>query len=138
MLHRGTYEQDYVDFSRAEVDAGVARFRALADASGNGAGAALEAFEPAFFNTMVIALDRRFVHRGRGLEGKDGNPLNEVRVLADSLLEHGGVMTASSTIRMPPEKTVLGIAYGDEIQVTEDGFRRLADAFLGEIERRFT
>jgi hypothetical protein len=38
----------------------------------------------------VLLLDHMFVHRLSGAEGKDGNPLNEVRVLVNSLLYNGG------------------------------------------------
>ena len=49
--------------------------------------AAVDAFVPRFFNGLVLQLDYSFVHRTRNLEGKDGNPLNEVRVLCSSLFE---------------------------------------------------
>ena len=39
---------------------------------------------------MVLQLEYMFVHRLSGLEGKDGNPLTEVRVLCNSLLFNGG------------------------------------------------
>jgi hypothetical protein len=39
---------------------------------------------------MVLGLDHYFLHRVRKLEGKDGNPLNEVRVICDSLTDNDG------------------------------------------------
>jgi hypothetical protein len=63
--------------------------------------------EAAFFSNMVLALDHYFLHRVRKLEGKDGNPLNEVRVLCDSLTENDGVFAADGAIKLKPEETVL-------------------------------
>ena len=55
--------------------------------------------EPLFFGNMLLALEC-FVHRARGLESKDGNPLNEVRMLSNSILQSGGVLAADSTISL--------------------------------------
>jgi len=63
---------------------------------------ALESLEYEYFNNMLIVLDGYFVHRLRGVEGKDGNALNEVRVLARSLMEHGGTVTADPQITLDP------------------------------------
>lgn len=47
-------------------------------------------FEVRFFNDQVLLLDLRFVHRLTGIEANDGNLLNEVRVLCNSILLHQG------------------------------------------------
>lgn len=137
MLGVKTYRQDDIDACRARVAAQVAAYHALADAAGAGAGEALTAFEPEFFNNMVIVLEGCFVHRLRGVEGKDGNPLNEVRMLAASLVA-GGVLTADKTIKYDPAKAVLGVPLGETIRVDEKSFVELAEAFFAELERKFT
>jgi hypothetical protein len=71
------------------------------------------------------------------VEGKDGNPLNEVRVVCTSLLTNGGVVAADKSIRMKPETSVLGLQPGDPITLTEPQFVALADAFFTEIEKKF-
>ncbi len=86
---------------------------------------------------MVLSLDSHFTHRARALEGKDGNPLNEVRVLCNSLVQNGGVLAADKTIRLKPAASVLGYEVGDEIRLTEAAFVRLAEAFFAEIESKY-
>jgi hypothetical protein len=98
---------------------------------------AVESFAPHFFNNMVLSLEIHFVHRTRGKEGKDGNALNEVRMLANSLMNNGGVLAADKTIKYDAAKSVLGYNIGDEIKVDETGFTRLATAFFAEIEKKF-
>jgi hypothetical protein len=143
MLGRKTYDKHYIDACRTRVDAQVAAYDALAtaarDGGGDGSGgAALDTFAPQFFNHMVLALDEYFVHRLRGQEGKDGNPANEVRLLAASIMENDGRLVADKQIRLTPESSVLGLAAGDEVRIDEDGFRRLADGYFAEIEKRFS
>lgn len=43
-----------------------------------------------------------FVHRTRNIEGKDGSPLNEVRMLCNSMMHNHDVMTADGTIKYDP------------------------------------
>ena len=79
------------------------------------AAAAFEAFEALFFNNLTLVLDRYFVHRlaGANYEGKDGNPLNEVRIVCDSLLNNNGILRADKQIKLTPERSVVKLHVGD-------------------------
>lgn len=48
---------------------------------------------------MILALDSHFVHQARALEKTDGNPLDEVRMLSNSVMNNGGVMSADKISR---------------------------------------
>ena len=138
MLHVGTYGREAVEASRAGIASTVAVHRELVDAARAGSPAdprleaAIAAVEPQLYASLLLALDNMFCHRGRGIEGKDGNPLNEARVLCNSL-----VMTADSTIRLKAERSLLGYEVGDEIRLDQAGFLRLSEAFLAEIQRKY-
>jgi hypothetical protein len=121
------------DTCRANVAAQLASYRKVLAAKP----LEIEAFERQFFNHMILALDHYFVHRGRTMEGKDGNPLNEVRTLCDAIMENKGRMSASKAIRYNPETSILKLKAGDEIRLNADDFARLAAAFFDEIERRY-
>ena len=138
MLGRKTFTQDELDGCRAALAEELGAYRRLAAAtSANGGADALHAFEAPFFNSLVLALDRWFVHRIRAVSGKDGNPLNEVELIAESLMLPGGVFRTSTVLRYEPSESVLGIEAGDRIALGEDDFDRLSTAFLAEIERKF-
>ncbi|MGA2381064.1 MAG: hypothetical protein ABSG85_17350 [Spirochaetia bacterium] len=111
---------------------------------------AVEDFEVTFFNNLVLLLDCLFVHRLTGIEGKDGNPLNEVRVICNSLLassphlQHYGaapkrknIMTQDKSIKLSPENSVLKYEYGDEIRMHEAEFLLISKAFFAELERKY-
>jgi hypothetical protein len=134
MLGVSSYTQEYVDACRARVDETVATYERVAASAD---GAAVEAFQPRFYEHMVIALDAYFMHRLRKLEGKDGNALNEVRVLSASIMQGGGKLQPDPTIKLKPETSLLGLAAGDEIALGSDDFARLSAAFFGQIEERF-
>ena len=86
----------------------------------------------------MLVLDNLFVHRLRTLEGKDGNPLNEVRVICSSLLENGGVLAADKQIKLKPEKLrARATRRATGSRSTRPAIRRLSDAFFGEIQARF-
>lgn len=154
MLSMTHYGREYIDAARARIDAQVAAYQTLTAAavrlggSGSSSGgssgsgtaeynAAAADFEPVFFTGLVHVLDSYFVHRARALELKDGNALNEVRVLCTSLMSNGGRLVADKQIKLDPAKSVLGYAVGDEIRLGEDDFIRLAKAFFAEIEAKF-
>jgi hypothetical protein len=133
MLAMSSYPPEYVEAARAAVEARVAAYRKVA-----GDGPAFEEFEPVFFNDLVVVLENYFVHRLRAAEGKDGNPLNEVRLIATSLMSGDGRMVADKQIKLHPGSSVLGYAPGDAIAVRADGFARLTKAFFTELSTRYS
>ena len=142
MLGRKDFTTDELDHARTAVAGQLAAYQNLVKAIDNApqraeAQAALAAFEPLFCSNMVLALDRRFVHRFRSVTGKDGNPLNEVELLADSMMDNDGELRGNSVIKFVPGESVLGLNIGDRISLTAADFERLATAFLDEIDRKF-
>jgi hypothetical protein len=135
MLGIKNYGREYIDACRARVDADLEAYRRVAGATTDST--ALAAFEASYFNNMVLLLDTLFVHRLRTVEGKDGNPMNEVRVLCDSMLNNGNMMRPEKTIKLVPAKTVLKHDFGDEIKLSEADFVKLSDAYFAEIESKF-
>lgn len=145
MLGMREYDGDYIDACRSRVETQTAMFREVAqaardhgDADLSGLEGALESLESEYFNNMLLVLEGYFVHRLRGVEGKDGNALNEVRVLARSLMENGGTLMEDSQIPLDPERTVLGLKAGEPVRLTLQQYTRLSDAFFRELERRFS
>jgi hypothetical protein len=132
MLARNSYSQSYVDACRASMQAQLAAYQKLK------LNTAASAFETLFFNTLVVVLDRQFVHRTRSREGKDGNPLNEVRMLCDSILENNGLLAANNTIRCDAVGSVVKLAIGSEIRLSPAKFASLSKAFFAEIQSKFT
>lgn len=75
----------------------------------------LPPLHPSGYSDPSLLLDYMFVHRLTGIEGKDGDPLNEVRVLCNSILLNqdklqveklpGWPMSASASLKLPPEKS---------------------------------
>ena len=136
MLATNSYPPEYVKQCRANVDNLVKAYRKVATAAKGDASVAK--FAPRFSNHLVLALDEYFVHRLRAVEGKDGNLLNEVRIVATSLMLYDGILTVEKSIKFKPETSVLGLAPGDPIDLDEKSFTQLAAAYFDEIEARFT
>ena len=142
MLGRKSFTKKEFDDARAAIDDLVKEYQALVKANA-GAGAnkkmsaALAKFEPLFFNNLLLALDRRFVHRVRAVSGKDANALNEVEILGSSLMDEDGILTKSTVIKLDPDESVTKIQFGERIQLTADQFDRLSTAFFAELKARF-
>ncbi|HEY7935390.1 MAG TPA: hypothetical protein VID48_16335 [Solirubrobacteraceae bacterium] len=141
MLGRNSYTQEEFDHAKRAIDQQIAAYKKLAKAAGAPSDpkltAALEAFEVRFFNNMTLVLDRYFVHRVRMVAGKDGNALNEVELMADSLMNNDGVLRANNVIKLIPDQSVLKLNFGDPIRLTAAQFERLCKAFFTEIQAKF-
>jgi len=141
VLGRKNYTQEELDHGQAAVDQQLGAYRRLADAiaatDDEKAKAALEAFETVYFNNMAIVLDRYFVHRLRVVAGKDGNPLNEVELLGESLMNNDGVFRGNNVIKYVPDEAVVNLQPGDSIKLTAAEFERLASAFLADLKGKF-
>jgi hypothetical protein len=144
MLGRKNYTQEEIDQGKKALDQQLVAYQELvqavtSQASDQKINAAFESFEAHFFNNLTLVMDRYFVHRlpGADYEGKDGNPLNEVRILCDSLMNNHGIMRGDKQIKLTPERSVLKLNIGDSIQLSEEDFERLSAAFFAELERRF-
>jgi hypothetical protein len=143
VLSVSKYEKAYVDACRARMEGQLAAYAALISTrsaekgSDPAFGTAVRSFQPVFFDHMVLVLDDYFLHRSRTTEGKDGNPLNEVRMLCNSILHNGNVFSTDKTIKFKPENSVLKLKFGDEVRLDPGEFRRLFEAYFAEIEKKF-
>jgi len=83
---------------REQLTAYRALVKALGEASTDPKGtSALEALEPLRFNNMMLVLDRHLVHRLRMVTGKNGDAVNEVELLAHSLIDNDAVLRATTS-----------------------------------------
>ena len=141
MLGMKTYTEEFINACESRVDADLRAYKKQVSEAPS------EEFEVHFFNDQVLLLDYMFVHRLSGIEGKDGNPLNEVRVLCNSLMFNEGNVqveklpgwpnSAVSSLQLPPGNSVLGLKAGDDVKLSEDDFVRLSKAFFAEIKKKY-
>ncbi len=141
MLGMKNYTKDYVAACRERVEADLKAYRKQVGKEPN------KDFETRFFNAQVLVLEHMFVHRLAGVEGKDGNPLNELRVLCNSLLYNGGTFqveklagwpnSAGGAVKLVPEKSILKLKNGDAVKLTEADFVRLSNAFFKTLVEKY-
>jgi len=136
MLGVKTYDRKFVDACRQKIASDVDAIERTSVSAKHDGHSARE-IEARLYNNLVIVLDALFVHRLRTVEGKDGNPLNEARIVAWSLIKHDGVLTAETGIKLVPDKSVLKLKVGEPVALTCAQFKALADAFFAELERKF-
>jgi hypothetical protein len=138
---RKDFTHEDVDRARAAVNRQLAAFRTLAAAvtgtDDEDAATALAELEPIVFAYMVLALDRFFVAREREVTGTATTPLNELELLAGSVMVSDGVLRTDTEVTYDPGAAVLGLQPGDRLTLTADRFEELADAVLSDLEARF-
>lgn len=129
MLGVKSYEKKYINSCRTNLKSLIAEYKKT-NSKNTG-------FEKLFVRNMIVALDAFFVHRIRAIEGKDGNPLNEVRMMAQSVLNNSGKLALDKTIKYNPDTAVVKLKPGDDIALTTAQFETLTKAFFIEIESKY-
>lgn len=141
MLGRKTFTQDEIDHADQAVSHQLSAYRRLAaavQASGDAdAQAALDALTTTLFNGLVLGLDRRFVHRLRGVTGKNSTPLNELELVAASLMDNGGALQTDTVIKYRSGETVLKLEPGDQIALDADQFEALSAGVFDELRDKY-
>jgi hypothetical protein len=122
MLGRKSYTREELDHAKSAIKKQLAAYKRLAEAILNQKGdakarSALEDLEPHFFNDLTLVLDRYFVHRLRMARGKNGNPLNEVELISESLMNSGGVLRGNKVVKYVPDRSVVGLKIDDRIRL---------------------
>lgn len=97
----------------------------------------LSTFEVTFVNSMVLVLDRPFVHRLRSVTGEEG----KASTRSNCSVTHRSA-TRGSRGKFPidyiPERSVLKLEAGDSVRPTESEFERLASAFFVGLKSKYT
>ena len=127
--------------TRADFAAQLAAYRHLIAAASKASGmslaridAALAAFEPGYFNNLLVALAARFAPLGHGSAATPGDACDEVRLLVAAIVSNDGVLAADGASGYDPARSVLRIDAGDRVALNADDFATLSAAFLAEIE----
>ncbi len=144
MLSVNAYPQDYIDSCRHKIVQMVAAYENMMGLLSKQSrtnevltASVINAFDDNFFNNMVLVLDNLFVNRSRTIEGKDGNPAHEVRILSASIASNKGRLTPEKSAKYDPATSVLHLKPGDEIRLRLADFAALSGAYFAEIERKF-
>jgi hypothetical protein len=142
MLGRKSYTTDELETAKTLVESQLAAYSDLTaaiedEAPSESIDAAREDFEPLFFNTMALALDRLFVHRRSSATAKQAGPLNELELICDSLMNNDGILHTNGAGVYVPQQSVLKLEPGERIALSLEQFEQLAQAVLAEIEAKF-
>lgn len=129
MLGVKKYKAEYISNCRKKIRADLAALDKLS---------APEDFKASYYNNLILVLDTMFAHRLRGLEGKDGNPMNEVRILAQSILINNTKLIEEKTIHYNPETSITKVKVEQSIRLSGKEFFHLSKAYLDAIELTFS
>jgi hypothetical protein len=123
---RNTYTSDDIESCRDSCDSLLAAWGAndVEDTT----------LEALVFTQAVVVLDAWFPDRARSAGSSSVDARDEVRAVADSVTRNGGTLRVDDAVSWVPERTVLRLAVGDDVEVTANGFERLAAAYLAAIE----
>ncbi|MGB9011884.1 MAG: hypothetical protein WCB95_03350 [Aeromicrobium sp.] len=124
MPGRQNYPQEYVDYCQQQIESQISEMRDMPPVP--------TAFAQRMAAHLVIVMDACFSQRVRGVDGPDGNPLDEVRVLSHSLMQ-GSTVLEDSSVTWEPAKLVLGLEIDDEIALSVKDVDRLQQAFFAEM-----
>jgi hypothetical protein len=127
---------------RADFAAQLRAYRDLVAAASKASGmslaridAALAAFEPGYFNNLLVALAARFAPLDRVTASAPGDARDEVRLLVAAIVANDGVLAADAAGGYDPARSVLRIDTGDRVALNADDFEAIAQAFLAAIEQ---
>jgi len=142
MPARATFTIHEIERAKRAVDAQLKAYDAVADAAeispdDEDLNQAVDGFNRLFFNNLALALDRFFIDRDRDVTGSDGNPLNELHLICDSIMRDGGLFRTDPAIDYAPEKSILKFQAGDDVHLTADDFRRLSAGVFIELDEKF-
>jgi hypothetical protein len=123
-----TYTSDEIESCRDHCDALLAAWAAndVEDST----------LETMVFTQAAVVLHSWFAQGHPDPDGSETGALREVRVIAESVTRNGGVLRVDDPAGWVPERTVLRLPVGAEVEVTANGFERLAAAYLAALETR--
>ena len=138
MPGRKDYTQEEFEHGKAPIHAQMAAYKQpVREIAGGTGAAALKNIGGLFFNNLTLVLDHFFVHRLRMVTGKDGNPLNQVEMICDSIMNNNGIFQDSTEIKSIPDQPVVKPHVGYKISLSADEFERLSAAFFAELKCKF-
>lgn len=142
MPGRTSYSAHEIEHAKSTINAQLKAYRAVADAAeinpnDEDLNEAVDDFNSLFFNNLTLVLDRFFVHRDGATAGTDGNPLNELGLICNSLMCHEGVFTVGAELKYLRDTSVVKLAPGDNVNLNVDEFTRLSAAVFIELDEKF-
>ena len=117
MLGRKGYTREEFKNGQAAIKEQLAVYKRLAEAIASDKTdqklrSTLKDFEGVFFNNLTLVLNHYYVHRLRTVTGNDGNPLNEVELICDSLMKNNGILRGNNAIKYIPEQSIVKLKIG--------------------------